>query len=119
MYSYSCGIVFVAEGQKNSKETLAERRKPYAMGIVAGGLGALWKWVRGKFRTLDAMKEANLALLHDRLYQGCKHYIAQGHIDVDSLKNIEYLYRAYHALGGNGTGTELYTRVQKLPIKED
>ena len=81
----------------------------YAMGIVAGGLGALWKWVRGKFKTLDAMKEANLALLHDRLYQGCKHYIAQGHIDVDSLKNIEYLYRAYHALGGNGTGTELYT----------
>ena len=54
-----------------------------------------------------------------QLYQGCKHYIAQGHIDVDSLKNIEYLYRAYHALGGNGTGTELYTRVQKLPIKED
>ena len=47
------------------------------MGIVAGGLGALWKWVRGKFKTLDAMKEANLALLHDRLYQGCKHYIAQ------------------------------------------
>ena len=91
----------------------------YAMGIVAGGLGALWKWVRGKFRTLDAMKDANLALLHDRLYQGCKHYIAQGHIDVDSLKNIEYLYRAYHALGGNGTGTELYARVQKLPIKED
>lgn len=91
----------------------------YAMGIVAGGLGALWKWVRGKFKTLDAMKEANLALLHDRLYQGCKHYIAQGHIDVDSLKNIEYLYRAYHALGGNGTGTELYNRVQKLPIKED
>ena len=73
----------------------------------------------GKVQTLDAMKEANLALLHDRLYQGCKHYIAQGHIDVDSLKNIEYLYRAYHALGGNGTGTELYTRVQKLPIKED
>ena len=56
----------------------------YAMGIVAGGLGALWKWVRGKFRTLDAMKDANLALLHDRLYQGCKHYIAQGHIDVDT-----------------------------------
>ncbi len=33
--------------------------------------------------------------------------------------NIEYLYRGYHALGGNGTGTELYERVKELKLKEE
>ena len=89
------------------------------MGLVAAALTMMWKWVRGKFKTLDAMKSANLALLHDRLYQECTAYILAGEIDVPALKNIEYLYNAYHSLGGNGTGTELYTRVKKLRIKED
>ncbi len=91
----------------------------YAMGLIATGLAGLWKWVRGKFKTLDAMEEASKALLHDRLYQACRHYIQQGTVDVEALKNIEYLYNAYHALGGNGTGTELYQRVQKLPLEEE
>ena len=42
-----------------------------------------------------------------------------GHIDLPGLKNVEYLYKSYHALGGNGTGTELYTRAKALPIRED
>ena len=40
-------------------------------------------------------------------------------LDVESMKNVEYLYDSYHDLGGNGTGTELYNRVNSLPIKED
>ena len=65
------------------------------------------------------MKEGILAILHDRLYQVCRFYIHQGWIDVESMKNVEYLYDSYHDLGGNGTGTELYNRVNSLPIKED
>lgn len=30
---------------------------------------------------------------------------------------LKYLYDSYHALGGNGTGTELYNRAKALPIK--
>ena len=41
------------------------------------------------------------------------------YINTSALKNLEYLYNSYHALGGNGTGTELYTRAKGLPIKED
>ena len=54
--------------------------------------------------------------MHDRLYQSCTYYIKQGHIDMGGLKNIEYLYKSYHALGGNGTGTELYNRAKALPL---
>ena len=38
---------------------------------------------------------------------------------MDELKEIEYIYNAYHSLGGNGTGTEIYNRVKKLEIKEE
>ena len=65
-----------------------------------------------------AVKDGLLAMLHDRLYQACLHYISQGWIDDDGLKNLEYLYRSYHALGGNGTGTELYNRAKALPIRD-
>lgn len=68
---------------------------------------------------LVLIKDGLLAILHDRLYQACTHYIEIGHIDLPGLKNVEYLYKSYHALGGNGTGTELYTRAKALPIRED
>ncbi|MGX8268448.1 hypothetical protein ACWTCY_16910 [Anaerostipes caccae] len=76
---------------------------------------------RSKFQEEEQrrVKEGILAILHDRLYQACTFYISKGYIDVDSLKNVEYIYNAYHDLGGNGTGTELYNRVKALPIKED
>ena len=65
------------------------------------------------------LKDGMLAILHDRIYQACRHYLIQGSIDIEGLTNIEYMYRNYHDLGGNGTGTELYERVRKLPIKEN
>lgn len=63
------------------------------------------------------MKDGLKAILHDRLYQSCNYYIARGWIDTVGLTNIGYLYNSYHALGGNGTGTELYNRAKALPIK--
>ena len=99
-------------------EHIARYWVDWLMGLFAIALGCLWKWARGKFRTLEAMKAADLALLHDRIYQACKYHISVGYIDVESLKNIECLYKAYHNLGGNGTGTQLYDRVMALPLEE-
>lgn len=86
---------------------------------VAGG----FKWVYAKLKARkkeeDAIKAGVLALLHDRLYQGCRYHIHNGEIADDEMKNMEYLYKGYHALGGNGTGTELYERIKKLPLKEE
>lgn len=67
--------------------------------------------------TYKALLDGVLAILHDRIYQACQFYLAQGYVDMAGLKNVEYLYRSYHALGGNGTGTELYNRVKALPIR--
>ena len=65
---------------------------------------------------LVTIKDGLLAIMHDRLYQSCTFYIKQGSIDTGGLKNIEYLYKSYHALGGNGTGTELYNRAKAMPL---
>ena len=66
-----------------------------------------------------AFKAGLLASLHDRLYAECSRCLAQGSNDTDAMRNLEYLYRSYHALGGNGTGTELYNRAKALPIRND
>lgn len=88
------------------------------MGIAAmlGWFGKeLWKTVQEQ----KALKQGVKSLLHDRIYQSCTYYLTQGRIDLDGLTNIGFLYESYHSLGGNGTGTNLYKRVQQLPMRED
>lgn len=95
----------------------------WAFGIIAAALALGYKRLAAKIKAQEeerkAIKAGMLAILHDRLYQACTHYIAQGWIDTDGLKNLEYIYKAYHALGGNGTGTELYNRAKVLPLRGD
>lgn len=86
---------------------------------LLAGYRRLAKRVKEQEAERKAIKDGLLAILHDRLYCECKRYLAQGHIDTDGLHNLEYIYKSYHALGGNGTGTELYNRAKGLPIKED
>lgn len=81
-----------------------------------GLLGAAIIAVAVKYK---ALLDGVLAILHDRIYQSCHHYLKLGYIDASGLKNLEYLYKSYHALGGNGTGTELYNRAKALPIKDN
>ena len=73
---------------------------------------------RKESNRVQTIKDGLLAIMHDRLYQVCTYYIQQGWIDASGLKNLEYLYQSYHALGGNGTGTELYNRAKALPIRD-
>ena len=81
-------------------------------------LGIGWGYLIKKVTEYRTIKDGLLAIMHDRLYQSCTHYIQQGGIDTAGLKNLEYLYKRYHALGGNGTGTELYNRAKALPIRD-
>lgn len=68
-----------------------------------------------RFKNLEF---ANVALLHDKIYQQCSFFIGQGWVNVDDLENLEYLWRGYHKLGGNGTGEILYNKVKDLPNKK-
>ena len=85
-----------------------------ACALTFGGLSFIVRYLWVKTR---AINRGVLAMLHDRIFQSCKYFIDKKSIGLDELKNIEYLYNAYHDLGGNSTGTEIYNRVKNLPLE--
>ncbi len=56
-----------------------------------------------------------ISILHDKIYSRCTQALLDGWISVDDLENLDYLWRGYHNLGGNGTGEAIYKKVKKLP----
>lgn len=88
-------------------------------GLLSGALGWAAKQLRARRKSQEtertALREGMLALLHSELYRRYDECQQKGFASVDDLQNLEYLYHPYHALGGNGTGTELYGRVTKMP----
>ena len=77
----------------------------------------IWARIQRETEEQQTMKEAALAMMHDRMYALARYYIAQGYATIQDLNNMEHIYTAYHNLGGNGTGTELFNRCKALPIK--
>lgn len=90
-------------------------------GAILGVLGWLVKQVKGKKEEYKVLKDGIVAILHDRLYTACSVYLKQGYCTLEDRSNLEYLYKPYKALGGNGTGTALYERCMELPyeLKEE
>ena len=75
-------------------------------------------YVKLKNSSYKLIKDGVIAILHNKIYTLGKQYIAQEYISVEALDDFEHLYKAYHALGGNGTETEIYKRVKELPMKQ-
>lgn len=65
---------------------------------------------------IDTIKKSQVAELHDQIYREGTRLLEQGHLTVDELDNFTHLFRAYSALGGNGTGEAMYNRVTQLPF---
>lgn len=86
-------------------------------GVFTGALTYAYRKLKKKVDEQELLKEGMLAILHDRLYQMGREYIERGWITFEELKNMEYLYNSYAALGGNGTGKEIWERVKNLPVK--
>ena len=69
-----------------------------------------------KILEMNAMSYGLLALLHDNVFQSCMYFINKGSISCDELENLEYLYKGYSRLGGNGTCETLMNKVRLLQI---
>lgn len=90
----------------------------FLFGAAITGLSFCYNRLKNRFREQDAIKEGLVAILHDRLFQSGMYFLNKGEITVRELDNIEGIYKAYHNLGGNGTGTEIYERVMELELKD-
>jgi hypothetical protein len=91
-------------------------------GAAIAGLGALCGYLAARLRhghdDGDAMRSGMMAILHDRIFQAAHHYCERQHwCSLDDKRNIEYLYKPYAALGGNGTGKTAYEAIMALPTE--
>ena len=69
-----------------------------------------------KILEMNAMTFGLLAILHDRVFQACMYFIEKGEVSCDELENLDYLYRGYYGLGGNGICETLFNKVKELKI---
>ena len=87
--------------------------------VIIAIIGWLIKQVKAKKSEYEVLREGIVALLHDRLYATCSFFIARGYCTLEDRNNLEYLYRPYKELGGNGTGTALYQKCLDLPYEPE
>lgn len=66
--------------------------------------------------TDDAMRVGMRALLWRELQTIHDTGTDAGGLTISQRRHLENVYGAYHALGGNGTGTRLYTDTMNLPV---
>lgn len=64
---------------------------------------------------MEAMELGVQSLLRDRIIERYNHYTEQKHIPIYGMENVTKMYESYHALGGNGTITELVNDLKELP----
>ncbi|MCR8704193.1 hypothetical protein [Weissella cibaria] len=67
---------------------------------------------------INQLRKGQMAGLHHQVYEEGKRILSQGFVTLDELNNFEYLFEAYTALGGNGTGEVIYNRVMGLNVTE-
>lgn len=70
-------------------------------------------------RKISDLSGGQIALLHNSIFQSSSDYLARGYITIHELDNLKKLYKAYHELGGNGTGDIIMAKVDQLEIRED
>lgn len=67
-----------------------------------------------------AIREGVQAILRDRIIQMYTYCESLGYAPIYTVENMSHMYKAYHALGGNGAVTSLYERFKTFShSKED
>ena len=64
---------------------------------------------------LDALNSAVIELAYLRIRERYKNAMRHGWLHPNEKHIIERLYKAYHSIGGNGTGTQMIEEIRRLP----
>lgn len=77
-----------------------------------------WALISKRIGHKDAESRMLIGLAHDRIISIGMMYIQRGWVTHDELENlIDYLYKPYEELGGNGSAKQVVERVKKLEIR--
>ncbi len=89
-------------------------------GIVGSIVSAITVSIKGAGKkvvdTDEAMKAGMRALLWRELQTIHEQAMEQGGLTVTQRRHLESVYKPYHGLGGNGTGTRLYEDAMNQPV---
>ena len=91
----------------------------FLFGLIIAGMGTLYKQLRKNIKESNAVKDGIKGMLHNEIIYRCKKLLIIGFVTADDLEELEYLFKPYIALGGNGTAKKLVNRVYELPIKKE
>lgn len=93
---------------------------PIIVALLGSGIwSAMFDYLKIKNNKVCTEKKMLLGLAHDRLYNLLDAYLRRGYITVDELENVEYLYKPYREMGGNGTCERMYEQANLLPHKKE
>ena len=87
--------------------------------IICAVLGSsgLWTIIQKKNEKKDVKTQMLIGLGHDRVMTLGMEYIERGCITKDEYENlVDYLYKPYEMLGGNGSAARIIDEVKKLPL---
>lgn len=98
--------------------SLQEFILPVIVTLLGSGVWSfLIEFIKLRSEKASGEKKMLLGLGHDVLYQRLTYYIDRGYIEPDELQNVEFIFRPYTILGGNGVIKVLYEKVCELPNK--
>lgn len=67
----------------------------------------------------DARTQMLIGLGHDRIMYLGTSYIERGYITSEEYENlVDYLYRPYELMGGNGSAKRVVEEIKKLPLNK-
>jgi hypothetical protein len=100
--------------------TILEAWENTALGaLVTAFVGGTIAAIKRLYTRQKAVSAGLQAILYDRIFTIGRECEDKGYATIEEKRNLEYLYRPYHALGGNGTGTQLYKKVLAMPDRPE
>lgn len=79
----------------------------------------VWAVVMKVMDKKDVRTQMLIGLGHDRIMYLGTSYIHRGYITSEEYENlVDYLYRPYELMGGNGSAKRVIDEVKKLPLNK-
>ena len=79
----------------------------------------VWAVVMKVMDKKDVRTQMLIGLGHDRIMYLGSRYIDRGYITSEEYENlVDYLYRPYELMGGNGSAKRVIEEVKKLPLNK-
>lgn len=91
-----------------------------ALPIILTALMGYIVWIlKNQKKDRDANTKGTMMLLRVQLIEYHDKYMQLGSIPTYAYQNFSEMYSAYHTMGGNGLGTQMFQDIKNLEIRNN